>query len=201
MKKKIRLQLTNVTAVARKFGLHGNAGFQVLGEEIARRLSLPLPKNKNEARAIIRAQPEYGEPTPKNISKRAQRQVVEIQKIAARTVTHRAPDPKSDAFLESYEWRRVRMEVLKRDGARCACCGATPADGVRMHVDHIKPRRHYPSLALDKMNLQVLCEVCNHGKGNWDETDWRFKHEAANDGLGELEKQHIRSISEGEGGR
>jgi len=19
----------------------------------------------------------------------------------------------------------------------------------------------------------VLCEVCNHGKGNWDETDWR----------------------------
>lgn len=79
----------------------------------------------------------------------------------------------SKAFLESFEWRRLRMEVLKRYGARCMCCGATPADGVKMHVDHIKPRRKYPELALDPDNLQVLCEECNHGKGNWDETDWR----------------------------
>lgn len=79
----------------------------------------------------------------------------------------------SDSFLESYEWRKIRMEVLKRDGAVCACCGATRIDGVKMHVDHIKPRRIYPELALDITNLQVLCEVCNHGKGNWDMTDWR----------------------------
>lgn|GEM_PF-3203751 len=79
----------------------------------------------------------------------------------------------TDAFLDTYEWRRIRMTILKRDGARCACCGATPADGVRMHVDHIKPRRIFPALALDPKNLQVLCELCNHGKGNWDMTDWR----------------------------
>lgn len=85
-------------------------------------------------------------------------------------------DPKADTFLQSYEWRRVRMEVLKRDGARCCCCGATPADGMAMHVDHIKPRRIYPQLALDANNLQVLCGVCNHGKGNWDMTDWRNKN-------------------------
>ena len=90
-------------------------------------------------------------------------------------------NPNSDAFLESYEWRQVRMVVLKRDGARCACCGATPADGLRMHVDHIKPRRKFPELALDPRNLQVLCEVCNHGKGNWDQTDWRKKQDAANE--------------------
>jgi 5-methylcytosine-specific restriction endonuclease McrA len=102
-------------------------------------------------------------------------------------------DPNTDAFLESYEWRRVRMVVLKRDGARCACCGATPADGLRMNVDHIKPRRKYPELALDPANLQVLCEVCNHGKGNWDMTDWRHG-EAANDSM---ERQHLRSIMEG----
>ncbi len=89
----------------------------------------------------------------------------------------RAPDVNSDAFLASYEWRRVRMEALKRHGARCQCCGATPADGVRMHVDHIKPRRLFPQLALDVENLQVLCELCNHGKGNWDTTDWRGAHE------------------------
>lgn len=84
-----------------------------------------------------------------------------------------ACDVNSDEFLASYAWRSLRMEVLTKYGARCQCCGATPADGVRMHVDHIKPRRLHPELALDITNLQVLCEVCNHGKGNWDETDWR----------------------------
>lgn len=84
-----------------------------------------------------------------------------------------AAAPETDAFLESYEWRRVRMEALKKYGARCQCCGATPADGVKMHVDHIKPRKLYPELALNLNNLQILCEVCNHGKGNWDMTDWR----------------------------
>jgi 5-methylcytosine-specific restriction endonuclease McrA len=79
----------------------------------------------------------------------------------------------SDAFLESYEWRRVRMVALKRYGPRCQCCGATPADGAVMHVDHIKPRRLLPALALEVENLQILCHECNHGKGNWDMTDWR----------------------------
>lgn len=80
---------------------------------------------------------------------------------------------RKDSFLESYEWRKVRMQVLTRDGARCACCGATRQDGRQMHVDHIKPRKLHPELALDPKNLQVLCDVCNHGKGNWDQTDWR----------------------------
>lgn len=79
----------------------------------------------------------------------------------------------SDTFLESYEWHKVRMEALKKYGARCQCCGATPADGIVINVDHIKPRRHFPHLALSINNLQVLCGSCNHGKGNWDMTDWR----------------------------
>jgi 5-methylcytosine-specific restriction endonuclease McrA len=44
---------------------------------------------------------------------------------------------------------------------------------VVINVDHIKPRRKYPELALTESNLQVLCGTCNHGKGSWDETDWR----------------------------
>lgn len=80
----------------------------------------------------------------------------------------------SEEFLSSFAWRRLRMEVLKEQGRRCKCCGATPDDGVRMHVDHIKPRKLFPELSLEKSNLQVLCEVCNHGKGNWDQTDWRI---------------------------
>jgi 5-methylcytosine-specific restriction endonuclease McrA len=79
----------------------------------------------------------------------------------------------SPNFLLTYEWRRLRMVVLKKRGARCECCGATPADGIRVNVDHIQPRRLRPDLALTESNLQVLCEDCNHGKGNWDRTDWR----------------------------
>lgn len=79
-----------------------------------------------------------------------------------------------DEFLKSYEWRKVRMEVIVERGARCECCGARPGDGdTIINVDHIKPRRDFPALRLDKTNLQVLCHVCNHGKGNWDRTDWR----------------------------
>lgn len=84
----------------------------------------------------------------------------------------------SDAFLMTYEWRKVRMEALKKYGARCQCCGATPAHGAVMNVDHIKPRKLYPYLALDLNNLQVLCHDCNHGKGNWDMTDWRERNES-----------------------
>ncbi len=76
-------------------------------------------------------------------------------------------------FLESYEWRRLRMEALIKYGPRCMCCGATPNMGAVMHVDHIKPRLTHPELALELDNLQILCHECNHGKGNWDSTDWR----------------------------
>lgn len=88
-------------------------------------------------------------------------------------------DVKGEKFLLSYQWRRLRMAALLKHGARCQCCGSTASDGVRMHVDHIQPRSKRPDLALDIDNLQVLCEVCNHGKGNWDATDWRG-HATAN---------------------
>lgn len=87
--------------------------------------------------------------------------------------TRNLPDPMSPAFLESFEWRQLRMVVLRKYGARCQCCGASPATGAVMNVDHIKPRKLFPHLALDEDNLQVLCHECNHGKGNWDQTDWR----------------------------
>lgn len=91
---------------------------------------------------------------------------------------YRPPKPvasfeSSDAFLGTYEWRKVRMQALKKYGPKCMCCGATPNDGAVMNVDHIKPRKLFPQLALDVDNLQILCHDCNHGKGNWDMTDWR----------------------------
>lgn len=79
-----------------------------------------------------------------------------------------------NSFLQTAEWRRLRMVVITKRGARCECCGASPKDGVTViNVDHIKPRRLFPKLALTESNLQILCSACNHGKGNWDQTDWR----------------------------
>ena len=79
----------------------------------------------------------------------------------------------SDNFYNSYAWRKLRYVAIKMCGAKCQCCGRSAADGFVMHVDHIKPRKKFPELALSLSNLQVLCNLCNHGKGNWDETDWR----------------------------
>lgn len=76
------------------------------------------------------------------------------------------------AFFESREWLELRYQTLKRYGRRCMCCGET--EGV-IQVDHIKPRSKYPELALDPENVQVLCQACNTGKSNKDETDWRPK--------------------------
>lgn len=79
----------------------------------------------------------------------------------------------SNEFLKSFEWRRKRFEALDKYGRKCMCCGATPEAGAKIHVDHIKPRKLYPELALDINNLQILCHECNHGKGNKYETDFR----------------------------
>jgi hypothetical protein len=65
---------------------------------------------------------------------------------------------------------RLRALVLMRDEARCRLCGATPSDGVRLHVDHIKPWSKDGETVLE--NLQILCNVCNIGKSNVEvETD------------------------------
>jgi 5-methylcytosine-specific restriction endonuclease McrA len=80
---------------------------------------------------------------------------------------------RSGGFYATAEWKRLRYLVLKERGARCECCGATPADGATMRVDHIKPVSRAWDRRLDPTNLQVLCNDCNWGKGGWDETDWR----------------------------
>ena len=80
----------------------------------------------------------------------------------------------SNAFYDSREWRTLRYSALKLHGAKCQCCNATREDGVKLHVDHIKPRSKYPELELELSNLQILCEDCNLGKSAWDQTDWRY---------------------------
>lgn len=82
---------------------------------------------------------------------------------------------KTPEFLSTPSWKAVRMEALTVLGNKCCCCGKSPATGetVSLHVDHIRPRKLFPQLALDLSNLQILCSDCNFGKGNWNEIDYR----------------------------
>lgn len=79
----------------------------------------------------------------------------------------------SSAFLTTFEWRTLRYAALRDSEGICSLCARGRQHGVILNVDHIKPRRTHPQLALEPSNLQVLCGECNHGKGNWDDTDWR----------------------------
>jgi 5-methylcytosine-specific restriction endonuclease McrA len=124
-------------------------------------------------------QPVKGKPAPakkrkkKHHADRMAQKQARAKPVVQKPVSVAGVDVTSDAFLSTFQWRKVRMEALKKYGPRCQCCGATPATGAVMNVDHIKPRKKWPSLALDVNNLQILCHDCNHGKGNWDDTDWR----------------------------
>ena len=148
--------------------LNGNSGFENIARAVAQYQQRECPKSREEGWTMLMAFLGQKPPRTHDNGKR-----VWQRKPKA------APAPKpihpatGDDFLQTYEWRRLRMEALKKYGARCQCCGATPATGAVMNVDHIKPRRLFPGLALDLANLQVLCGECNHGKGNWDMTDWR----------------------------
>lgn len=56
----------------------------------------------------------------------------------------------------------LRYDILKRDKFRCQICGATAADGVKLHVDHIMPVSK--GGRTEKSNLRTLCDRCNLGK-------------------------------------
>lgn len=78
-------------------------------------------------------------------------------------------------FYDGWEWKAARFLALKLHGRRCQCCGWSPGSsaGNYLVVDHIKPLRTHPSLALDPNNHQVLCNDCNMGKSYKHHDDFR----------------------------
>lgn len=102
------------------------------------------------------------------------RQLVQIEIDAAERAEKAASKPLFADFYSTRTWQRLRYKCLAESGGRCALCGrSAKVHGVVLHVDHIKPRSLFPELAHDPENLQALCEDCNMGKGNRDNTDWR----------------------------
>ena len=98
-------------------------------------------------------------------------------------------------FYNSREWHKLRYTAFLKYGRKCLVCGADHKKGARLHVDHIKPISKYPDLALSLDNLQILCALCNSGKGAWDETDWR--EDQGNKAMDALENEmnsHMQDI-------
>ena len=56
----------------------------------------------------------------------------------------------------------IRFSILKRDNYRCRLCGFSAQDGVKLQVDHIRPKAKGGSSFV--WNLWTLCEPCNNGK-------------------------------------
>jgi len=79
----------------------------------------------------------------------------------------------SPKFLQSPEWKALRLEAINKYGASCLRCGRKDGPGYPINIDHVKPRKFYPQLALDIENLQPLCNPCNKSKGNYKATDYR----------------------------
>ena len=102
---------------------------------------------------------------------RAQLKALCEQKISE-FIQARGLDPYGSYLLDfASVSEAVRYDVLKRDGGKCVLCGASPADGVRLEVDHITPRSK--GGGNEPENLQTLCAPCNRGKSNRDDTDFR----------------------------
>lgn len=62
----------------------------------------------------------------------------------------------SARVIRTERWKRVRVEVLKRDNWQCVQCGARG----QLEVDHIIPVRDGGS-EYDPANLQTLCKQCH----------------------------------------
>ncbi len=69
---------------------------------------------------------------------------------------------KPDAFYTSPEWRELRIYVLRRDRWRCVLCGRAVHHKGMARVDHIRPRREAPELAMEATNLRTLCPTCDN---------------------------------------
>lgn len=68
---------------------------------------------------------------------------------------------KSTSFYNTTAWRKLRIQILKRDGGICARCGNISN---KMIVDHVVPIEVDWNLRLREDNLQLLCVSCHNTK-------------------------------------
>lgn len=69
--------------------------------------------------------------------------------------------------LKTARWRRLRKNIISRDGGHCQRClikyGIINSDNLQGH--HIIARVHRPDLIFDPQNVITLCASCNYELG------------------------------------
>ena len=79
---------------------------------------------------------------------------------------------------KKYAWYRAYKSYLREDfNRRCGYCDDRDiiCGGIRgFHIDHFRPRKHFPHLENDYTNLVYACPYCNGGKSD----DWPSGTEA-----------------------
>jgi hypothetical protein len=142
------------------------------------------PNGPTPKRAWMLAEVErllgYSVPAGMATVKRIEQALAALGEAVPDEMPVKLPRLRKDGFYNSPAWKRARYAALRKNDGRCELCGASKHDGATLHVDHILPRSKFPKLALEPTNLQVLCEPCNLGKSNTDETDWRPPAEPTN---------------------
>lgn len=69
-------------------------------------------------------------------------------------------------FYKSKEWRKIRLEALKRDNYECQECKRKGKYSRAQNVHHIKEVKLYPEKALELNNLESICIVCHNKEHN-----------------------------------
>lgn len=72
----------------------------------------------------------------------------------------------------------MRWQVFQRDSWKCVACGKSADDHIWLEVDHIIPRSKGGKNEIT--NYQTLCNVCNIGKSNKNDTDIRGNRKTIN---------------------
>lgn len=78
------------------------------------------------------------------------------------------PESEHNRKLEDFT-QKLKKEILLRDGYKCVLCGRGKAEGVELHVDHIKPKDLGGKATLE--NGQTLCAQHNFLKKNFKQTE------------------------------
>jgi 5-methylcytosine-specific restriction enzyme A len=88
-----------------------------------------------------------------------------------RAAYERRPERREDiAFYQSDAWRSLRSSVLA-EHPLCARCERLGQTRLATHVHHVRERKDRPDLALDRDNLEALCNPC-HSKHHAKQRKW-----------------------------
>lgn len=103
--------------------------------------------------------------SPQGISQHSKHHLFSENELREALMNSTEQDLSADAYYQRQLMTpSLRYDIMRRDQFRCAICGRSAAEGVKLHVDHIIPvskgGKTIPS------NLRTLCADCNLGKSD-----------------------------------